>query len=316
MLLWCRREGELTNQLSITLDGPDVTDGSVPVAALVATLDGVQDAMRLMVLHLAGLEPKPGRPPAWVREQSGLRLVSAEPGSFAAVVELDRPRDVQGVVGTSESPEARSDALPAAYGEVAFASLLEWDGSAESTLPQTVSERLAAIPTRLPAQCEVWLGSPGDRRRAKITAEPHISGSLVTALAPLPLRAPPGEEEALLYGWLREVNWGARTAQLHDARDGFVPLTFGRSLHVAMLRLATQYVEVRGSGQFGKDGEWTSVHVNQLNETRSSSEPFDLDSFLNEPDPKIFDQDKIVTIDLPDEEWEAFDRAIRAGREA
>ncbi|MYH40790.1 MAG: hypothetical protein F4150_03270 [Chloroflexi bacterium] len=95
-----------------------------------------------------------------------------------------------------------------------------------------------------------------------------------------------------------------------------MPLTFGRSLHVAMLRLATQYVEVRGSGQFGKDGEWTSVHVNQLNETRSSSEPFDLDSFLNEPDPKIFDQDKIVTIDLPDEEWEAFDRAIRAGREA
>lgn len=95
-----------------------------------------------------------------------------------------------------------------------------------------------------------------------------------------------------------------------------MPLTFDRTLDAEMLRLATQYVEVKGTGRFDKDDEWTSVHVAQLSETRSWSEPFDLEVFLNEPDPKVFDPDKAVTIDVTDEEWEAFDRAIREGREA
>ncbi len=43
---------------------------------------------------------------------------------------------------------------------------------------------------------------------------------------------------------------------------------------------------------------------------------FDLDAFLNDPNPKIFKPDEIVRIDLSDEELEAFNRAIREGREA
>ena len=126
----------------------------------------------------------------------------------------------------------------------------------------------------------------------------------------------PRSEEALLYGWLREVNWDKRTAQLHDYSDEYVSLRFDDALDDEMLRLATQYVEVRGKGRFNSRDEWTAVHVEHLSETRSWSEPFDLEVFLNEPDPKIFDPDKVVTIDLTDEEWEAFDRAIREGREA
>ncbi|MDE2745682.1 MAG: antitoxin family protein [Chloroflexota bacterium] len=43
--------------------------------------------------------------------------------------------------------------------------------------------------------------------------------------------------------------------------------------------------------------------------------PFDLDAFLNNPAPKIFNPDELVPIDVTDDEWEAFDRAIREGRE-
>lgn len=43
--------------------------------------------------------------------------------------------------------------------------------------------------------------------------------------------------------------------------------------------------------------------------------PFDLNAFLNDPEPKIFNPDELVRIDLTDEEWEAFNRAIREGRE-
>ena len=122
-------------------------------------------------------------------------------------------------------------------------------------------------------------------------------------------------EEALLQGWLREVNWDKGTAQLHDYGGGYVRLRFDPSLDDEMLRLATQYVEVRGRGSFSQQGEWKTVDVQQLSETRSWSESFDLDAFLNDPDAKVFDPDATVTVDLTEEEWESFNRAIREGRE-
>ena len=123
-------------------------------------------------------------------------------------------------------------------------------------------------------------------------------------------------EKALLYGWLKEVDWDGRTARLHDADGGSVRLSFGAELDGEMRRLATEYVEVRGRGRFDDREEWVEVRVEELNETRSSSEPFDLDAFLNDPNPKVFDPQKVVPIDLTDEEIEAFLSTIRQGREA
>ena len=123
-------------------------------------------------------------------------------------------------------------------------------------------------------------------------------------------------EEALLAGWLKEVNWHRGTAQLHDAAGGYVSLRFNPPLADEMRRLATQYVEVRGSGRFDDQDEWTTVHVEQLQETATRSEPFDLEAFLNNPEPKRFNPDEVVPIDLTDEEWEAFKRAIHEGRKA
>ena len=129
--------------------------------------------------------------------------------------------------------------------------------------------------------------------------------------------APPVTEQALLYGWLREVDWGAQTAQLHDTAGGVVPLTFGPALDEEMRRLETLYLEVRGAGWIDDDRDkWIEVRVEELRETRSWREPFDLEAFLDDPNPKLFDPNKVVTIDLSDDEWAAFDRAVREGREA
>ena len=54
--------------------------------------------------------------------------------------------------------------------------------------------------------------------------------------------------------------------------------------------------------------------MEQVTSTRSWSEPFDLEAFRNDPNPKIFDPDKMVTIDLTQEEWEAFNRTLCEGR--
>ncbi len=122
------------------------------------------------------------------------------------------------------------------------------------------------------------------------------------------------DEPALVEGRLMEVNWACGTAELHFIPQRVVPLRFDPALNDDMRRLATQYVEIRGRGRFNDNDEWDIIYVDQITSTRSCSEPFDLEAFRNDPDPKIFDPDKIVTIDLTEEEWEAFHRAICEGR--
>lgn len=127
-------------------------------------------------------------------------------------------------------------------------------------------------------------------------------------------KPPVTDEPALVEGRLMEVNWACGTAELHFIPQRVVPLRFDPALNDDMRRLATQYVEIRGRGRFKDNDEWDIIYVEQITSTRSCSEPFDLEAFRNDPDPKIFDPDKIVTIDLTEEEWEAFHRAICEGR--
>ena len=123
------------------------------------------------------------------------------------------------------------------------------------------------------------------------------------------------DEPALVEGRLMAVNWAYGTAELHYIPQRVVPLRFDPALNDDMRRLATQYVEIRGRGRFNDNDEWDIIYVEQITGTRSWSEPFDLEAFRNDPNPKIFDPDKIVTIDLTEEEWEAFHRAICEGRD-
>ena len=122
------------------------------------------------------------------------------------------------------------------------------------------------------------------------------------------------DEPALVEGRLMEVNWACGTAELHFIPQRVVPLRFDPVLNDDMHRLATQHVEIRGRGRFKDNDEWDIIYVEQITSTRSWSEPFDLDAFRNDPNPKIFDPEKVVAIDLTEEEWEAFHRVICEGR--
>ena len=122
------------------------------------------------------------------------------------------------------------------------------------------------------------------------------------------------DESALVEGRLMAVNWAYGTAELHYIPQRVVPLRFDPALNDDMRRLATQYVEIRGRGCFNDNDEWDTIYVEQITCTRSWSEPFDLKAFRNDPNPKIFDPDKVVAIDLTEEEWEAFHRVICEGR--
>lgn len=81
-----------------------------------------------------------------------------------------------------------------------------------------------------------------------------------------------------------------------------------------MRLLATDYVEVRGSGQFDSHGDWKTVLAHQVTATRSNHQPFDLEAFLRDPNPKSLDPDKVVTASEPFDVDE-FIRTIHQGRD-
>ncbi len=290
-LAWTiRRRGNVADrvkQLTITLDGPGIGEFTVAVDDLTAVLTGVQDALRLMVGHLGGRQSGRGRPPDWVREQSALRLTAIDQGSFAATLSLQR-RDT------------RTDTVD--YGPQALGTLLNWDGCEDSGLPRAVTDRLYGISSALSIGARLWLGSVGNRRKVEIR---RVQRAGISHSEP---------ERALLHGWLKEVNWDKGIAQLHDVTGSYTRLAFESELSLDMQRLATQFVEVRGSGRFNTDDDWARVQVDSISGTPSGREPFDLDAVLNDPNPKLFDPDRVVTASEPFDVDE-FVRVIHEGRD-
>ena len=124
----------------------------------------------------------------------------------------------------------------------------------------------------------------------------------------------PKAEQALLHGWLKEVDRDKETAQLHDVPDGYIRLVFDSELSREMQRLVGQFVEVRGYGRFDADDEWISVQVDSISGTPSGREPFGLETVLNDPNPKLFDPDRMVTASEPFDVDE-FIRVIHEGRD-
>ena len=243
-----------------------------------------------MVDHLRGGADRPeaSAGPAW---RGGL-LRQGAPSAGSVEAEL---------VLSAESDNGQ----PPADHCLAAERLLGWRedlGEDGDQFPPIVVEELAAIGSDLsPAVSAVRLADPVSGRclelRRKEIAEP-LSDQI---------------EDALLHGWLKEVNWHDRTAQLHEGDGTRIPLCFDVILDWEMLRLATSYVKVCGRATFEDDDSIKMFHVERISGTRSCREPSGLEAFLNDPNPKIFDPDDIVTASEPFDVDE-FLRTIYEGR--
>ena len=275
-------------RLTFALSDPDDQRPGGLVPEIVTALAGIQDAVRLIVQHLGDREKGPGQPPKWIRDQSTLRLVEMRPGSFIADLVVEAPPDGQSYFDD--------------FGNRAIEALQEWDGTQASTLPKDVEDTLHSTAAKLSDGVRLWFGSRDNPRSVEIQRRPAAA------------RTTTGVTEALLHGWLYEVNWDKRTAQLHNYSGEYVQLRFAEDFHEDMLRLATRHVEVRGTGRFNDNGKWTTVTVQQLNAARSWNDPFDVETFLNDPNPKVFDPEKVVTTSEPFDVDE-FIRGIREGRD-
>ena len=276
------------HRLTFALSDPDDSRSGGLVPEILTALAGIQDAVRLMVQHLGDRERGPGQPPKWIRDQSTLRLVEMRPGSFIADLVVEAPSDGQSYLDD--------------FGNRAIEALQEWEGMQASTLPEDVEYTLHSTAAKLSDGVRLWFGTRDNPRRVEIQRRAAAA------------RTSTGVTEALLHGWLYEVNWDKGTAQLHDNSGEYVQLRFAEKYHEDMLRLATRHVEVRGRGRFNDNDKWTTVEVQQVNAARSWNDSFDVETFLNDPNPKIFDPERVVTTSEPFDVDE-FIRGIREGRD-
>lgn len=121
-------------------------------------------------------------------------------------------------------------------------------------------------------------------------------------------------EPVMLYGYLQAVDGSRKMAQLclYDADP--VNLEFDAGLDVAMCALATEYVKITGCGWLSGPESWSTVQVEQISRAGGPGQPFDVKEFLNRPNPKLFDPDKLVTVREPFD-VDDFNQVIREGRD-
>lgn len=124
-----------------------------------------------------------------------------------------------------------------------------------------------------------------------------------------------GSQPALLHGRLKNVSLRYRTAELHRYNEKPVPLHFDAKLDHKMIRYRNRFIEVEGRGVINENDRWESVHVKGANDEPYGKKSFDLEAFRNNPSPKIFDLDNLVTASEPFDVDE-FLRIIYEGRNA
>lgn len=118
-------------------------------------------------------------------------------------------------------------------------------------------------------------------------------------------------EPALIRGRLRNVDLKQGTATLDAYMDDSVPLRFDAALAEDMLQLETKHVRVDGRGWISDEDEWIVINIEKIVPT--SSEERTVEEILNDPNPKLFDPDTVVTASEPFDVDE-FVRVIYEGR--
>ena len=176
-------------ELHVSFEGPKVGEAGVPIDDLQKTLAQLQKAFSLMVSHLEEEITPRGRAPVWVRKASSLRLLRTSPGSLVAELSVPRIRDDQDAIEDSSL--------------IAIDKILDWRQEESGSLPAGVANELLQIGSVLSQDIsQVRIGNPVSGNGFVIRRS-HPSSRGVSGARAAPVKA-------LLYGWLKAVNWDKR----------------------------------------------------------------------------------------------------------
>ncbi len=114
------------------------------------------------------------------------------------------------------------------------------------------------------------------------------------------------------HGWLRNVDPTEGTAQLERIGTKPVPLRFSPALIPEIGSMEFRFVTVSGQGWISEDDEFALIEVEKFVDPDAGKRT--IEEILNDPNPKIFDPDKVVRASEPFDVDE-FLRIIREGRD-
>ena len=283
----------VTNQLNVTFDGPEISKG-VPLSDLNNTLSAVQRAVRLMVEHLSGVQTTRGRRPKLVNELSELVLRRTSLGSLVIELELSERRK-----SFFEDDED--------YGIKSLDAILNWNPEDEGSLPDLVARELQNIGRNLsPEVNTVTLGNQSNRQRVIISTSDSTRAESTGLIR---------GQEAIVRGYLMEVDWAKGTARLDPRIGKPVRLRFDTDLHEEIRHLLSHFVKIQGKGNVNADEEWTSVEIEAIEADRHWSSPYVSEHQTNA---RVFRTADSLLIEDPfksDEELHSFIRVIHEGRD-
>lgn len=122
-----------------------------------------------------------------------------------------------------------------------------------------------------------------------------------------------GEQLATIaHGWLRNVDPEEGTAQLERIGTEPVPLRFSPALIPEVGPMESRFVTVSGQGWISEEDEFALIDVEEFVDPASGKRT--IEEILNDPNPKVFDPDKVVRASEPFD-VEEFLRIIREGRD-
>ena len=178
-----RREAVIAvERLTFALSDPDDSRPGSLVPEILTALEGVQDAVRLLVQHLGDREKGPGQPPKWIRDQSTLRLVEMRPGSLIVDLVVEAPPDGQAYLDD--------------FGNRAIVALPPRD---DRGFHSAEFDTLHLTASKLSDGVGLWFGDRENPHRTEVQRRPAV------------VRTTTDVTEALLQGWLYEsIGTGAQ----------------------------------------------------------------------------------------------------------
>lgn len=248
-------ETELARSIKTTFEGPDIGPGWVPVPDLLAVLDGLQNAIVIVVEDLWGRRHRPGPVPSEIQRQATLQFGDVRVGSFGATLTLQAPKRDEPEMFDIQ-PEAIDRLLMGIEDQVA-GRVPDLPGEARRHI-ETVAARIRRTEDRLILE--------GGRARK------HIVISSDTVAPPeLPTRVS-APHTVRLTGRLLEIDYRDRSAEVWDPLGRMTRIRFSEEQRDQVDAAREQHVAVEGRLDVTPSGRSGLLMLESLTSVRLDEE--------------------------------------------
>lgn len=238
---------DLSRSIRATFEGPDIGPGWVPVPDLLAVLDGLQNAITIVMEDLWGRAHTRGRVPSDIQVPATLRFGDVRVGSFRATLQLERP--------TTEHPEL-FDMQPRAVDRLMGGIEAHVEGRA-ADLPPEALRHIAYVSARIRRSPDSLVLEGGLHRRRVVLSAATVA---TPALPPVP----PGPRKVHLRGQLLEIDYRDRSAEVWDPTGRMTRIRFTEDQRTLVDSARQQHVAVEGVVESSPSGRVGPVNLETL----------------------------------------------------